>query len=161
MSKPIIYLCGYGESNTALTLKERAEELDALVIDVRFQAWSDRPEWRKPELTHFLGHRYFHVPEWGNRHYRPEKREKGIIISDFEKGVSQIRKKVMHLANSHTNPVRFSSWFLLCRCRAEIGCHRGLLGKKLREEYKFTVRPLVWRPEVGVVSVEEKEFTLV
>lgn len=160
MAKPVIYLAGYGESNTAATLAERAEELNALVIDVRFAAWSSRAEWRKPDLEHLLKHRYFHLPQWGNKNYKPDDRDKGIEIVFFEAGRQMLRRKVIRMASSHTRKLRFDCWFLLCGCRAEAGCHRGYLGKVLRDDWGFTVRPLVWRPEVGVISAEEREFSL-
>lgn len=159
MAKPIIYLAGFENTHSSATLLERAIELQALVIDVRFQAWSSAPDWQKPNLqdSRKFGLRYVHLPQWGNRPPAPWNE-----IFQFDEGREILRR----IHNRRPGQMRrkglppFINWILLARGRGPNQSTLGPLDKRLREEFGFTVRPLVWRPEVGVVSIEEREFSL-
>lgn len=133
-----IYLAGYGTGNKASTLLRRAEDLNALVADVRAVAWSQREEWQYRNLKEIFYPRYLNLALWGNRNYKHEDRHKGIEIINFEDGLYWFQRRLMK--------GEYSAAILLCGCRSEIGCHRGELGKRLRT-LGYTVRPLEWRPK--------------
>lgn len=161
MRKTPILLAGYGQHNRAATLAERAEALNALVIDIRHDRVASNVEWRGLELESLLScRRYFHVPQWGEL---PEQDRLGVI--DYSGGVARIRKHLKVLRECQI-PIRFDAFILLCRCRAEVQCGRGYLGKRLHERHGYTVKPLVWRTGQAEgeteqeASAEEKELVL-
>jgi uncharacterized protein (DUF488 family) len=138
MTQPVtIWLAGYGLTNKASTLLRRVEALDALVIDVRLYPTSRRWEWREIRLRSLLGTRYTALSVWGNLNWSGELEGEPIQIKDFDAGMSFVEP---------TSRI-YQNLILLCCCRDEVNCHRGYLGKRLREEYGYTVKSLVWKPK--------------
>jgi hypothetical protein len=148
MNKPIAFLAGYSGQRPSVLLA-RAEELNALVLDVRFKPRSKQSGWNEYELLRsFPVRRYAWWGHWwGNKNFATGS---GFDLPDYEKGLEILEAKLARIP--------YDSIILLCACRGETECHRGYLGKLLREA-GYTVRPLVWHPK-PVVEPAQKELVL-
>lgn len=98
---------------TLPTLVEYARTHNALVIDVRAEAWSARVDWRKESLVYALGLLYMHVPDFGNTLHRVG----GMELRNPARGLTRI---VPRLA-------RQTEIILLCGCRDAAACHRTVV----------------------------------
>lgn len=96
------------------------EALQGFVLDIRIRPWSQNPEWREEALRAALGAQYETCGWWGNKEY---KTGLAFRLVSFRLGLEQM----ISLAETHAGPI-----ILLCRCRAETGCHRGHVAKRLR-----------------------------
>jgi uncharacterized protein (DUF488 family) len=74
-----LYTFGYSGKQPE-ELHTLAEQLDALVADIRFSPRSRVPHWNGGSLVRRLGHRYRHLPALGNRNYKGA-RSSGIIYT--------------------------------------------------------------------------------
>lgn len=129
-----VYLAGYSAQKVQ-TLAKRAEELNALVIDVR-GTFSSPEEWDRSKLAASLPCRYLSIGSaWGGGLLNGR-----LYVNDFRYGMRIMENRLDS----------FDSAIILCACRAESECHRGLIGKLLAEQ-GYKVRPLVWRPKVQAV----------
>lgn len=100
------------------------EEQEAIVFDARLKPFSrfDK-QWGKSALQARLGHRYLHVPEWGNRNYKHEFAPKGVImIADYEAGLKRLKGQLTQTAV-----------VILCVCKNHHTCHRTTIANQLRE----------------------------
>lgn len=110
-----VYTFGYS-GHTSAQLKQLAEELDAIVFDIRFSPRSRDPQWSGKRLRAALGHRYQHIRELGNENYKSGP----IQLVDFEAG----RK----LIEDSSNPI-----ILMCVCQNYRDCHRAVVASKLSQ----------------------------
>lgn len=119
-ARPRIYLMGYTgrKPGDILTI---AEQLDALVCDIRYSPFSRVPCWQQQALIELLGHRYRHIREFGNTSYKTG----GINIANIAAGERMLR--------GLSNTV-----ILLCACKDAASCHRTVIGKYLTE-HGYTV----------------------
>jgi uncharacterized protein (DUF488 family) len=122
----MIYTAGY-YGRQPEELLALAEERDAIVFDIRIHPASRMPGWSGGRLARFLGERYRHVPELGNRAY---KSGGPVEIADLETGLAQV------LASPR--PV-----ILLCACRDFERCHRRVVAEALKRRGQ-SVRELDW-----------------
>jgi activating signal cointegrator 1 len=115
-----IYTLGYAHITPAW-LKAKAEELGAIVVDIRMKAWSQRPEWRKDALQAALGGvEYRWCPNLGNRNYSGV----GPIELNYPQGaVAGMRRDL------ERQPV-----ILLCQCADWRECHRKVAAEYLSGE---------------------------
>lgn len=114
-----VFTAGY-TGHTPQQLKQVAEEIDAIVFDIRFSPFSRNPAWIGANLAATLGNRYLHCKTLGNRNYRGDYGN-GIMIHIYEKGL-----RAVQLAQK---PV-----ILLCACPHFEDCHRKVVAYKLLED---------------------------
>jgi hypothetical protein len=113
-----IYTCGYS-GHTPEQLKQAAEKIDALVLDIRHMRRSRMFEWNEDNLFRVLGAaRYCPLPEWGNLHYKGG----AIKLADAPRGLL----KVFKLLETH-------NVILLCGCREYSHCHRRVCAELFHE----------------------------
>ena len=78
-------LCTAGYKNYSFyQFKKMVEDLDALVIDVRYSPYTKLPFWGRQSLEENLCERYVHIREFGNRAYNQGE----IEIDDFASGLT-------------------------------------------------------------------------
>lgn len=104
-----------------------AEQLDAMVADIRFSPRSRVPQWSGGRLAKLLGYRYRHLPALGNRNYKGGPME----LVDPETGVAQVADLLAH------QPV-----ILLCVCAEVERCHRRLAAEAIASRYGVAVTHL-------------------
>jgi uncharacterized protein (DUF488 family) len=114
-----VYTFGYS-GHTSAQLKQLAEELDAIVFDIRFSPRSRDPQWSGKRLRAALGHRYQHIRELGNENYKsgPIQLVDFVQLVDFEAGRT--------LIEDSNKPV-----ILMCVCHNYHDCHRSVVASKL------------------------------
>ena len=139
--KPIIYLAGYGQSNTLETLKKKAESLNAIIVDLRHCPISKRKEWDRSTLRFSLAGRYLYLGLlWG----ASQNGTGALKVFDFERGLKTLNAKLEDPTAFELSP---EAVILLCSCRALTACHRGLLGNLLASQ-GYKVRTLVWKKTI-------------
>lgn len=116
-----IYTWGYqGHSVTALEKIVRQREID-LVIDVRGNPYSRRPEWRKEHLEKVFAGHYRWIGWLGNENYRnggpPRLRDSHRGIEDLMKAIDDGAHRVL----------------LLCYERDWTICHRRIVIEMVQE----------------------------
>lgn len=104
-----------------------AEQLDAIITDIRFSPRSRVPQWSGGRLVRFLGDRYCHLPALGNRNYKGGPME----LVDPETGIAQVADLLAH------QPV-----VLLCVCADVERCHRRLAAEAITARYGVSVTHL-------------------
>ena len=112
-----VYTFGY-TGRTPEQLKELAEQLDAVIFDIRLAARSRDLRWRKGYLVQLLGTRYQHVKELGNVNYKTGGME-NVQLFNAEAGLKRIEQS--------DRPV-----ILVCMCRDPTQCHRTTVAQMLR-----------------------------
>jgi uncharacterized protein (DUF488 family) len=105
-----IYTLGYS-GWTPEALAAKAEELNALVCDIRFSPASRAPQWRQGALRELLGNRYRWLKGLGNENYRNGG---AIRLHQPEPSCAYIK---VTLPPDH--PL-----ILMCACRDHQQCHR-------------------------------------
>ena len=104
------------------------DKLDAIIADVRFNAFSPQIKWRGDYLELLLKHNYRHVPQLGKRGTENNK----IQISNLDLGIRAIeswKKNVL----------------LFCACGEIENCHCRLIKDRL-EKNGHSVREIAeWK----------------
>lgn len=120
MSKPkaTVYTAGYS-GLTASQLLAKAEELSAIVVDIRIKPFARDPQFRQGAMTALLGGRYIHVGSLGNVNY---KSDGPVQFVDEAVGLAQVEAVLT------TGPV-----ILLCGCWNVAECHRRVAAEALGE----------------------------
>ena len=130
-----IFTAGYS-GHTPAQLKKAADQLNAVVIDIRLKPFSRVPGWSKNELQTLFGtnegNRYLSMRELGNLAI-----ELGgpMRLASAEIGI----RDVLFWANRC--PV-----ILLCQCPEFVSCHRRMVSDLLKE-HGIQTQELSW-PEV-------------
>lgn len=109
-----IYTLGYS-GRKAKDIKHIAEELDAVVFDIRYSPRSRNPDFSGKRLRELLAERYQHIRAFGNSNYRSGP----IALVDFDAGLEAIRQS--------EKPV-----ILMCVCKDAVICHRTTIAEHLR-----------------------------
>ena len=109
----MIFTTGYTDKNVA-DLPDLLENLDAILIDIRFSPSSKEIIWTKDYLSLMLRRRYQHIPQLGNR----ADKEGKIQIQNLELGIRLI-------TNLDYNAL------LLCACKNLTECHRLVIINEL------------------------------
>lgn len=86
-----LYTFGYSGKQPE-ELLALAEQLDAIVADIRFSPRSRVPHWNSGRLARLLGDRYRHLPALGNRSYK----DGPIEIVDLDAGIAQVADLLVH-----------------------------------------------------------------
>ena len=115
-SKPKVYTFGYG-GRSVDELLELAEQLDAVIFDVRYSPRSRAPQWNRSHLQAVFGESYRHLRDFGNVNYRGGP----IQIVDYEAG-----KAAIEACNRNV--------ILMCVCKDVHTCHRTFLAQRLKQE---------------------------
>jgi hypothetical protein len=102
----------------------------ALILDIRFNPTSRRPEWRQATLRRLLGTAYRHERRLGNANYRGGT----TAIVDLDAGAAAVAALV-----------RMRPVVLLCACAEVSRCHRLVVAEYLQERI----------PEVEVVHLRD------
>lgn len=110
-----IYTTGYSGKNVA-DLPVLLENLNAVLVDIRFTPQSQHLEWRRDYLKLLLKNKYRHVSAFGNRSEKDDK----ITIHNFNLGL-----KVIESWNENV--------VLICACEILEDCHRFVLMNELRK----------------------------
>lgn len=127
-------------------LKAIAEQLDAVVADIRYSPRSRVPYWNAGPLARLLGDRYQNVKALGNVNYAGGG---PIKLSNPEAGA----KAIKHLIKHH-------AVILLCACKEVAHCHRKqaaeFVGAKLRIEIEHLNPATMGKPSQPAL-LEEAE----
>lgn len=138
-----IYTVGYS-GRTPEQLKQAAEKLDALVVDIRHARRSRIFEWNEDNLFRVLGaERYCPLPEWGNVNYKTGP----IQLADAPRGLL----KTLKFLETH-------NVILLCGCAEYSICHRRVCAE-LFHERGIPAQELSW-PESSAVAGRVKALSL-
>lgn len=113
-----IYTLGYS-GWTLDQVAAKVEELNAVLVDVRFVPRSRIPAWNSGVLSRRFGDRYIWLKELGNRNYKGTFDQ--IEIVDFPAGAA----KLQNVTATGRNII------LLCGCPDVDGCHRKVLAEQL------------------------------
>lgn len=105
-----LYTVGYNAGWTPAQLLAQAETTDALIVDIRLNPTSNRPEWKKHALASLLGWRYLHLPSLGNKNYANGG---PITLAHPAEGLATLRQEL-----------RRRPLILLCACPDAATCHR-------------------------------------
>jgi uncharacterized protein (DUF488 family) len=109
----MIYTTGYTDKNVAHLLP-LLENLDAVLVDIRFSPHSRNIVWTKNYLSLLLKNRYQHIPQLGNRTFKEGK----IQIQNLELGIRLVTSLE-------------STTVLLCACKKLNECHRFVVMTEL------------------------------
>ena len=109
----MIYTTGYTDKNIS-HLPNLLENLDAVLVDIRFSPNSRQVVWTKDYLSLLLKKRYQHIPQLGNRTFKEGK----IQIQNLELGIRL-------LSSLEYNAI------LLCACKNLRECHRFVVMNEL------------------------------
>lgn len=114
-----LYTVGYNAGWTALQLLQFATDQDALIVDIRLNPTSNRPEWKKQALAKLIGWRYMHLATLGNKNYANGG---PIVLAHPAEGVATLRQEL-----------RRRPLILLCACPDAATCHRSSVTALLPE----------------------------
>jgi uncharacterized protein (DUF488 family) len=123
-----IYTTGFSSKNIN-DLKPLVENLDALLIDIRFLPESDVMVWRQIYLKALLGRSYLHIQNLGNRRHKEEGK---ISIQNLQLGIGT-------LLGLDDNSILF------CSCEKLKNCHRRLIAEELKKREIETVEIKDWK----------------
>lgn len=115
MNGNVIYTTGYAGKDIN-DLKPLLEDLDALLVDIRFLPESDVLHWRQVYLKALLGRKYLHIPNLGIRSFRQGNQN---TIQNLGLGIKILLGLERSLA-------------LMCACAELAKCHRRLIAEELR-----------------------------
>ena len=118
-----LYTYGYS-GRTPHELQTLAEQLEAVVADIRFSPRSRIPDWSGGRLQKLLGDRYRHLPALGNRNYRGGP----VEFVDLATGVVEVGELLRQ------RPV-----ILLYVCADVQRCHRLPAAEAIATRYDVTV----------------------
>jgi uncharacterized protein (DUF488 family) len=122
-----IYTFGYLQRDVA-ELRDLADALDAIVIDVRESPQSRTEEWSGWSLKRALGERYLHVRGFGNLNYNNDG---PIVLRDPEAGLSAVAPIIAT-----------KSVILLCMCPNAATCHRNVVAQTIAADTGLCVEHL-------------------
>jgi hypothetical protein len=141
-----LYTLGYSGTKPA-DLIRFLDELGAVLVDVRFSAFSMCPQWTRKGLTAMVGqHRYTHLRCLGNANYR--RPDLPIELANPDGAVMEMS---MILADRPA--------ILLCACAEHTGCHRVTaaewLSRRLGPLYVCGVQHLPQRWDAYAEQMQE------
>lgn len=114
-----LYTLGYSAGWTPELLREKVRTLGAILLDIRANPTSIKPQWTKRALAQLLGTSYMHVPQLGNLNY---KSGGPIRLANPQSTVAPIRSLIGRA------PV-----ILLCTCATTESCHRVTAARYLAD----------------------------
>ena len=132
----MIYTTGYAGRRLA-DLVTIAEQLDALVCDIRYSPVSRMPEWNCASMFRVLRSRYYHLRDWGNIN---AKTDKPVVLVEDARGLL----RVVQFTRKYPNVI------LICGCGEYSKCHRAVCADLLRNHRdfrtgeRFQVEELAW-----------------
>jgi hypothetical protein len=141
-----LYTMGYQGMRGVYNLLEFAIPLDATIVDIRYQPWSQNEEWTQQTLLQRLCDlqfgglkcRYVHIKELGNLNY---KTGGPIEIWLPEVGMARLDEQL-----------KAKPCILLCRC-PDVGCHRFVVADLAVKWLGASVEHLTNKtPMAGVVG---------
>ena len=118
-----LYTYGYS-GRTPHKLQTLAEQLAAVVADIRFNPRSRIPDWSGGRLQKLLGDRYRHLPALGNRNYKGGP----VEFVDLAAGIVEVGQLLRQ------QPV-----ILLCVCADVQRCHRLPAAEAISARYGVTI----------------------
>lgn len=113
-----LYTFGY-QSGSFYEFKAKVDELDALVLDVRYSPFTAMPFWGQRQLRELLGSSYRHIKALGNVNYKDHG---NIQIADMDSGCNEVIDLI----------VLDFPCILLCACRDYDTCHRKVVAEELK-----------------------------
>ncbi len=113
---PPVYGIGY-TGRTLDELRHIIEQLDAVLVDIRFAPYSRNPQFRKDALEQALGDRYVYLRAFGNRNYKGGP----VALVDYDVGRAALA--------ALDKPA-----LLMCMCKDPATCHRTAVMQRLAEE---------------------------
>ena len=96
---------------------ELVTEHNAVLFDIRFNAYSRAAKWRKASLMEYFDERYRHLNEFGNADYKSG----GMRIANYDAGKKAVEESEY--------PV-----ILMCGCKDPAECHRTVVGEMLTRD---------------------------
>lgn len=119
------YLTGYTgrPTRTPQQLAQLAHNLNAVVVDSRYNPASRVPHWNRAALAAALGVRYLHNHYFGNEAYKTG----AICLSNPQQGLALLDTKDI------------TRCIILCACSDGATCHRTQVGEYLAT-HGWTVR---------------------
>ncbi len=113
---PTLYGIGYS-GRTLDELRHILEQLEAVLVDIRFAPYSRNPDFRKPHLETVFGDRYLYLRAFGNRNYKGGP----VDLVDYEAGKAALE-------------VLDKPALLMCMCKDPATCHRAVVLQRLAED---------------------------
>lgn len=130
---PTIYTVGYARLRELKRLVDLAADLDAVVVDVRYQPYTSFKGWSRTDLHACLGRGYRWVVGFGNVNYRGGP----VRLHDPAHGLAVVAPLL-----------EAQSVILLCGCADVATCHRRLVADLLAEATGCPVEHLLAGPPV-------------
>lgn len=126
-------------------LATELERLNALLIDIRYNPYSSREEWRKEALRARFGKNYIHASALGNTNYQGGP----IRLANPQKAVGPIAR---HLAERNC--------ILMCACADWQRCHRreasAFLARELGAQIVHLESPIAQAPKGAIPALTLK-----
>lgn len=121
-----------------------AEELDAVIVDIRYRAFSRAPMWRPAAMREAWGWRYVYMQSLGNVNYRG-----GLVeFANLEQGLRAVRSIILG-SEPITPGVGGRSVILMCGCEDVNHCHRRLAAQAISERMGTDWHELTWEEIMG------------
>lgn len=98
-----------------------AEDMDALVVDTRFRAFSRAPQWSRSAFQALLGARYRHMPAFGNANFQTPGME-NVRLANPEAGAQLLLEQAQAEGWADDKVV-----LLMCTCAEAERCHRSVV----------------------------------
>ena len=111
-----IFTTGY-TGKTLQSLHQTAEELGAMIVDIRFSPHSRNPSFNLANMRKVLGDAYIHMPELGNADYKSNN----IRLVNYPAGREKLRALQVPA-------------ILLCACKDPKTCHRTHIAQLLKND---------------------------
>ncbi len=113
--KQLVFTTGYTDRDVR-RLPDLLRDLNAVLVDIRFNPTSRKPQWGKDYLKLLLKDKYRHVPSLGNR--AGDGAAARDSIQNLNLGIRIIDELKVNV-------------LLMCGCRLEKDCHRRFIAQKL------------------------------
>lgn len=140
----MIYLTGY-QGRKPETLQRLAEQLDAIVVDIRISPHSRVLGWDQKDLIKLLHANYMWVHSFGNENYNNDG---PIEIVDFQEGVNRLKRR------------RVNNYILLCVCSDAETCHRTVVGEFLKANTQQEVREVTDEEWANATTYGKENYAL-
>jgi len=116
----MIFTVGY-HNISRKDLKDKVNEKDAAIIDIRYIPFSRNLFWTQDQLQEVFGSRYYHIKQLGNVNY---KIKNSFKISDINAGLESL------------SPIleKYKNIFLLCACKDLKTCHRLIIAEEIKNK---------------------------
>lgn len=140
----MIYLAGYhGRKPEALL--HLSQQLDAVVVDIRYSPHSRMPGWDQKDLIKLLHANYMWAHPFGNENFNNDE---PIKIVNMQDGVNLLKRR------------RVNNYILLCACKDGETCHRKVVGEFIKANTQQEVREVTEEEWAAATTYGEENYAL-